>query len=267
MLETAASALTSRTVPMNAATAPTERSPLRNAASSRPASKSSVWTRTGMAIANALAIQPPVTGGKSATSSPVDDRRVGAGEVVVDGDAHRAPGRELGRPRAAARREPCAQRADGVHVRRGLDALRCRAEGLAQARKIDEGNGSADAVTHDEPRKMRRLAGARRASCGGAGSGATPAQKRICRPTLTWSVSGQVAAELAGEAAEARVLDAQAERRIHVVAQARRRNSRRRATRRLSAVDRRRAEHRRSSRSAHSPRGRRARATGRTSSS
>jgi hypothetical protein len=58
-----ASSFTSRTVPMNAATAPTRGSSPRSRASSRETSKSSAWTRTGMLRETG---QPPVTGGNSA---------------------------------------------------------------------------------------------------------------------------------------------------------------------------------------------------------
>ena len=70
---------------------------------SRRSGRVPAWSR------RARPSQPPVTGGKIATSSPGADRRVGRGEVMVHGDAHRATRGELGRPHAAPPRQPGAQ--------------------------------------------------------------------------------------------------------------------------------------------------------------
>jgi hypothetical protein len=59
------------------------------------------------------------------------DRRIGGREIVIHGDAHRAPRRELDRPGSSALRKPSAQRSDGRDFCRRLDAFGCRAESLA----------------------------------------------------------------------------------------------------------------------------------------
>src|SRR6266536_6612158 len=120
MVSTLAASLISRTVPMNAATAPTRGSPARNAASSRAISKSAVCTRTVIGVVAASA-----TGhrGKERYLVTGADHRFGSRELVIDGDAQRASRRELGGPRPSARGEPGSERGYGRHVRWNLDAL------------------------------------------------------------------------------------------------------------------------------------------------
>src|SRR6185503_5446819 len=87
-----------------------------------------------------------------------------------------------------------AKRSDRVDVGGSFDALRCRPEGFAETGEIHEGDGGAGAVTHDRPRKgcgkVRACSETPSAQDSRAGR---RRQKRSCRPTLTWSVSGSVA--------------------------------------------------------------------------
>jgi hypothetical protein len=61
-------------------------------------------------------------------------------DVVIDGDAHGAPGRELGRPRSAAAAQPRKQRTDIGDIAWKRDTFSRGAEAVAQAGKIDELN-------------------------------------------------------------------------------------------------------------------------------
>src|SRR4030095_6165488 len=144
-----AASLTSRTVPMNAATAPTRGSPARNAASSRAISKSEVCMRTVIAVVAASA-----AGDRRKQRDLVagPDHRFRARELVIDGEEQRssprAPGRDLARPALAACGEPRAERGNRRQVRRDLDALGRDTQGLAQARKIDERQRGGHGVAH-----------------------------------------------------------------------------------------------------------------------
>ena len=146
MVATSAFSLTSRTVPMNAATAPIARFPARSAPSSRATSKSSTWTRTGTVAPPAP--QPPVTGGNSATSSP--------GRIGVSGSARSwLTAMRTARPGAssAAQAPPrvashARSAATVVTLDRRFDALARRAEGFAQPGEVDERESSGGGVAH-----------------------------------------------------------------------------------------------------------------------
>src|SRR5206468_11897026 len=114
---------------MKAATAPTRASPPRSAASSRVTSKSAVWTRT------VITQGPGSSAGhrrKQRNFVARPHRRLKLCDIVVDGDAHGAPRRQLGSPNAAAGSEPHAELARRGDLGGQHDALARRAERIAQ---------------------------------------------------------------------------------------------------------------------------------------
>src|SRR6185312_4106561 len=140
----AASSSWSRTVPMNATTAPTLRSAARKRAISAPASKSSTWTLT--AIASGAGHRR-----EDRHFVAVGERMLGADEALVDGEADGASRRKLGRKCAAARAQRCDDRRDRRRVvRRQLERLADGRERFAQPREVDESqpNDGANGIAH-----------------------------------------------------------------------------------------------------------------------
>src|SRR5262245_33549586 len=205
MAVTLAPSLTSRTVPMNDATAPTRRSFARNAAISRPASKSSVVMRT---VTTRLSAGH---GRKKRDFVAVAERCIVTHDVVVHRDAKRATGRKLARPRLAPRAQRVKERA---YARPGSEGqtLVAAPEGLAQAGEVDQVDGDADGgvrrVRHELSREdPREIIG--------------PSSEPELQTELDLVVLGKHAGrKLARQAAQAGVLEAQAERGRHVVTQA-----------------------------------------------
>src|SRR5215469_18174261 len=66
------------------------------------------------------------------------NRRLGARDVVIDCDTHRAAGRQLGGPRAAAPRQPGEERGYGGYITRQIHLYTGRAEDFAQTGEINE---------------------------------------------------------------------------------------------------------------------------------
>src|SRR5687767_58756 len=114
---------------MKLATAPIAGLPLRIAAISTPASKSSVWMRTVMSL-------PARHRRKKRDLVAVVDGRIGGRHVLVDGGAH-APGlSELLRPRAPTRDQGLAQGRHVDHAFGERELFARRAERLPQPCEI-----------------------------------------------------------------------------------------------------------------------------------
>ena len=132
--------LTSRTVPMNDATAPTRRS-----LAAQCGDLAAGVEVLGRDADGHGALQPPVTGGAARPRRRRAARRAEPCEVVVHRDAKGASRRKLARARIAARAQLRREASsDASAPAASVTRSPAAAERLAQAREVDDVDGDAD---------------------------------------------------------------------------------------------------------------------------